>query len=772
MGSNTMRSKRKPIAIAILVVIAWFGVTGFFGPLFGKLTTVQENDNSAFLPDSAESTKAVKLLESFAAGESTAFPTLVLLEGTVSTEVLQQINAHLETVPDLKLGGTDIALSEYLVAGSKITAFPAPDGTAVLASILLDGSVLGALLPNKEQVLPAIVEALREDFKPFAKDLGFDSYVTGAGGIFADLFDAFGDIDSTLLLTTLGVVAFILIIVYRSPVLWFLPLLSAVFALASAGGIIYLLAKNNIIDVNGQSQGILSVLVVGAGTDYALLLISRYREELHHNASPVAAMRAAYKGTFEPIVASGSTVALGLLVLLLSDLSGNRGLGPIGAIGVVIAVITMVTLLPALLLVPSLLFGLIAAAPAVVSLILLIKGGGPFLLILFLPLLIAIFAGYKRSTNSTSFNFASREKIPSGRWIFWPRVPEFDDADAQLTGTWAKVGNLVERKPRRAWVITGLLLVVLAAFSTTLKTDGLSTTESFTGNPESVVGQKLLLNHFPGGEGDPTKVILKNELIPAVSEKLRGVAGVATVAPEANAGGIIVKDGLSILNVTLTAAPDSRESRDQIPGIRDAVKSIDESILVGGTTAVFYDTDVAARHDNRTVIPVVLLLITLILGLLLRSIVSAVLLLGTVVLSYFATLGVCALVFNHVFGFAGGDASFPLFAFIFLVALGIDYNIFLMTRVREESGKLGTRKGVIKGLTVTGSVITSAGIVLAATFGVLGILPLVFLAQLGFAVAFGVLLDTIIVRSILVPALVHEIGPKVWWPSKLSKSAD
>ena len=711
MGSNTMRSKRKPIAIAILVVIAWFGVTGFFGPLFGKLTSVQENDNSAFLPDSAESTKAVKLLESFAAGESTAFPTLVLLEGTVSTEVLQQINAHLETVPDLKLGGTDIALSEYLVAGSKITAFPAPDGTAVLASILLDGAAIGALLPNEEPVLPAIVEALREDFTPFAKDLGFDSYVTGAGGIFADLFDAFGDIDSSLLLTTLGVVAFILIIVYRSPILWFLPLLSAVFALSTAGGIIYLLAKNNVIDVNGQSQGILSVLVLGAGTDYALLLISRYREELHHHLTPVDAMRAAYKGTFEPIVASGATVALGLLVLLLSDLSGNRGLGPIGAIGVVVAVITMVTLLPAFL-------------------------------VLF------------------------------GRWIFWPRIPRFDDADAQLTGTWAKVGNLVERRPRRAWIITGLMLVVLAGFSTTLKTDGLSTTESFTGNPESVVGQKLLLNHFPGGEGDPTKVILKNELIPAVSAKLRGLDGVAAVAPEANAGGVIVKDGLSILNVTLTAAPDSRESRDQIPGIRDAVKSIDESILVGGTTAVFYDTDVAARHDNRTVIPVVLLLITLILGLLLRSIVSAVLLLGTVVLSYFATLGVCALVFNHVFGFAGGDASFPLFAFIFLVALGIDYNIFLMTRVREESGKLGTRKGVIKGLTVTGSVITSAGIVLAATFGVLGILPLVFLAQLGFAVAFGVLLDTIIVRSILVPALVHEIGPKVWWPSKLSKSAD
>ena len=706
-----MRSKRKPIAIAILVVIAWFGVTGFFGPLFGKLTSVQENDNSAFLPDSAESTKAVKLLESFAAGESTAFPTLVLLEGSVGPEVLQQINAHLETVPDLKLGGTDVPLSKYLLPGSQVTAFPAPDGKAVLASILLDGAAIAEVLPNDEPVLPAIVEALREDFTPFAKDLGFDSYVTGAGGLIGDLFGAFGDLDSTLLLTTLGVVAFILIIVYRSPILWFLPLLSAVFALSTAGGIIYLLAKNDVIDVNGQSQGILSVLVLGAGTDYALLLISRYREELHHHAKPVAAMRAAYRGTFEPIVASGSTVALGLLVLLLSDLSGNRGLGPIGAIGVVVAVITMVTLLPAFL-------------------------------VLF------------------------------GRWIFWPRIPRFDDVDSQLTGTWAKVGNLVERRPRRAWVFTGLLLVVLAGFSTTLKTDGLSTSESFTGNPESVVGQKLLLNHFPGGEGDPTKVILKNELIPAVSVKLQSVEGVTAVAPEANAGGVIVKNGLSILNVTLSTAPDSRESRDRIPAIREAVKSVDKSIVVGGTTAVFFDTDVAARHDNRTVIPVVLLLITIILGLLLRSLVSAVLLLGTVVLSYFATLGVCALVFNHIFGFAGGDASFPLFAFIFLVALGIDYNIFLMTRVREEAGKLGTRKGVIKGLTVTGSVITSAGIVLAATFGVLGILPLVFLAELGFAVAFGVLLDTIIVRSILVPALVHEIGPKVWWPSKLSKSVD
>jgi RND superfamily putative drug exporter len=413
-------------------------------------------------------------------------------------------------------------------------------------------------------------------------------------------------------------------------------------------------------------------------------------------------------------LASGATVAISLLVLLLSDLSGNRGLGPIGAIGVVASVITILTLLPALL-------------------------------------------------------------VAFGRWIFWPRIPRFDDVDSQLTGTWAKVGDLVTKKPRFLWVATLAGLLILAGFSSTLKVSGLSTADSFTGNPESVVGQKLLLNHFPGGEGDPTKVILNPGDVQNVTAVLEGIDGVTDVSPDfgqpvtpgAPLPALKVVEGKTVLNVTLASSPDSTEARELIPEIRTAVKKIDNDILVGGTTAVYYDTDVASHHDNNTVIPVVLILITIILGLLLRSILSAILLLGTVVLSYFATLGVCALVFNHIFGFAGGDTSFPLFAFIFLVALGIDYNIFLMTRVREESEKLGTRAGVIKGLTVTGSVITSAGIVLAATFAVLGILPLVFLAELGFAVAFGVLLDTILVRSILVPALVYDIGPKIWWPSKL-----
>ena len=470
--------------------------------------------------------------------------------------------------------------------------------------------------------------------------------------------------------------------------------------------------------MDGQSQGILSILVIGAATDYALLLIARYREELHLHESRFDAMRAAYKGVWEPILASGSTVAISLLILLFSQLSNTAGLGPVGAIGIVSAMFTILTLLPAFLLI-------------------------------------------------------------FGRWIFWPRKPLHDGDDHVMTGMWSKVGLSVGRNPRKAWVVTGSILLLFAFASTTLKTDGLGTIDTFTGNPESVVGQKKLETHFPGGEGDPTQVVFSAAKIDQMAAALKSAPGVTDVSPQL--AGLPIPgqplpevaevNGKVILNLTLNRAPDSVEAGNDVPEIRRIAKSVDPSALVGGTSAVYFDVRTANSEDNRTIIPIVLLVITLILGLLLRSILSAVLLLGTVVLSYFATLGVCALVFNHIFGFPGGDNSFPLFAFIFLVALGIDYNIFLMTRVREESLKIGTRAGVIKGLTVTGAVITSAGVVLAATFAVLGLLPLVPLAQLGFAVAFGVLLDTIIVRSILVPALVHEIGPKVWWPSKLAKES-
>ncbi len=698
----------------MLVVIFWFILTGVFGPLFGKLSSVQENNNSSFLPKGAEATQASEVIQTFSGKDSFSFPTLVLFEGAATPEAIAAINDHLDEIGALSLAGTDAKVSDFVAPGQRISAFPSEDGKAILANIPLDGNAIGEVLENDEPVLPAIVEAIREDIAPIAKANDLTPYVTGPGGLLGDLFGAFGSIDSTLLLTTLGVVAVILIVVYRSPILWIIPLLSALFALTLAGGIVYLLAKNDIIDVDGQSQGILSVLVIGAATDYALLLIARYREELHLYANRFDAMRAAYKGVWEPIVASGSTVSISLLVLLFSQLTNTAGLGPVGAIGIVCSMITILTLLPAFLLV-------------------------------------------------------------FGRWIFWPRRPEFDGDDHVLSGTWSRVGNTIGRNPRKAWVITGTILLAFAFTSTTLKADGIGTVDTFTTNPESVQGQKLLLTHFPGGEGDPTQIVVNVDKIAAVTASVKTAPGVTTVTPALD-GFVVpgqplppvkVVDGKAILNVTLDKAPDSVEASNDIPRIRELAKEADPTALVGGTSAVSYDIRTANDRDNRTIIPIILFVITIILGVLLRSILSAALLLGTVVLSYFATLGVCALVFNHVFGFAGGDTSFPLFAFIFLVALGIDYNIFLMTRVREESIKIGTRAGVIKGLTVTGAVITSAGIVLAATFAVLGLLPLVPLAQLGFAVAFGVLLDTIIVRSILVPALVHEIGPKIWWPSKL-----
>lgn len=717
---------RRPFWAALLVIFLWLGASGVFGPLFGKLSTVQQNDNSAFLPTNAESTRASALVSQFAVSDSSKLPTLVLLEGSVDSATLALINTHLQTLPNVhiqylkKFNGsmdTQIPLSKYFAPQTPLLAFPSTDGKAVLLDLPVSITVAGATLPDGKPVLTAMIQTIRDDMNTWGAQNGFVSHVTGIGALLSDLFGAFGGIDSSLLFVTLGVVSFILILVYRSPVLWILPLLSAMLALSTAGGVIYLLAKNNVITLNGQSQGILTILVLGAATDYALLLIARYREELHHHQSRFQAMKAAYRGVFEPILASGSTVAISLMMLLLSELSSNRGLGPVGAIGIACAMLTILTLLPALLVV-------------------------------------------------------------FGRWIFWPRIPKCDDLDSNLVGLWSKVGGLVARRPRRLWISTAIGLLVLAGFATTLQANGLSTSESFTSKPESVVGQELLLQHFPGGAGQPTEVIVKENLATQVTQTLLAIKGVASVAPmmesSATSGTAAttpkVVNGLVVLNATLATSPDSVQSRELVPVIREAVHAIDPTILVGGSSAVSYDVDQASRHDNRLIIPVVLILIGIILTLLLRSIAAAGLLLATVVLSYAATLGVCQLVFHNIFHFVGTDTSFPLFAFVFLVALGIDYNIFLMTRVREESKRIGTRDGVIKGLTVTGGVITSAGIVLASTFGILGILPLTFLAELGFAVGFGVLLDTIVVRSLLVPSLVRDIGGKIWWPSKLKES--
>ena len=708
---------RKALWIAIVSILVWLSIGGFAGGAFSKISTVQENDNSAFLPDSAESTIAGEVLVKFSSQDDQLFPALLLLLGDLNpatnARAFEKVNQYSATLLSKTLPETGKPLSTYFAQGVPLTPIPSADGKAILINAQLDFAVADANVDG-EPVFPKIIEFIREDMEKEFTSAGITTHVTGPAGLFADLFEAFGSIDTRLLQTTLIVVAIILIVVYRSPVLWILPLFTAASALGIATMIVYYLAREDIIDLNGQTQGILDVLVLGAATDYALLLIARYREELHQHQSRFEAMKIALRGVVEPIIASGSTVIAGLMVLLLSDLSSNRGLGPVGSIGIASSMLAVLTLLPALLIV-------------------------------------------------------------FGRWIFWPKIPRFGDVDEKLSGIWSKVGSLVDRRPKAVWISTALALLIFAGFSTTLKSDGLSQSEAFTTRTDSVIGLEKLGEHFPSGEGTPVEIVVDQADIASAAAAIGRVSNVASVVPLTNVDPVTqrptselkVVDGKVVLYATLKVAPDSAEGKESIPLIRQAAKQVNPNILVGGQSAIGYDVDQSSRRDNRVIIPIVLLLIAVILGFLLRSILAAALLLGTVVLSFAATLGVCALVFDHVFGFAGTDAAFPLFAFIFLVALGIDYNIFLMTRVREESLKIGTRAGIIKGLTVTGGVITSAGIVLAATFGVLGILPLVFLAELGFAVAFGVLLDTIIVRSLLVPALVRVIGPKIWWPSKL-----
>ena len=699
---------RKPLWIAVITIVAWLGISGVAGPMFGKLSTVQKNDNSDFLPKNAESYKFTKEYEKFAPTSDRSIPALVLFLGEVDQNKIAAANGFLNTIPSKNVEGTDKKIGDYLIPGAPIFAFPSTDNKAILGSLSFDSGKIADQI-GKEPALPLVIDSIRNYTDEFAKSGGYEAHVTGFAAIFADLFKAFGGIDSTLLYWTLGIVTLILIVVYRSPFLWVLPLFSALMAESLAGGVIYLLAKNDILTLDGESQGILSVLVIGAATDYALLLIARYREELHHHESRFDSMRIALRGVVEPIIASGMTVTIGLLVLILSELKNNRSLGPVGAIGIVASMITILTLLPALL-------------------------------VLF------------------------------GRWIFWPRIPRHDDVDEKLTGVWSKVANATANNPRKFAIITSAILLVMTGFITTLNASGISTLEGFTKKPKSLIGQELLLDHFPGGQNQPTQLIVSKDKSQEIIAAVGKISGVSSVAPEildpANPV-VIEKGGKIVLDATLSVPADSNGARALVPQIRAAAQAIDKEALVGGISATFHDVDVASERDRNLIIPIVLLIIAIILALLLRSIVAAAILLVTVVLSFAATLGVSAFVFNHIFNFPGADTSFPLFTFVFLVALGIDYNIFLMTRVREEALKLGTRAGTIKGVTVTGGVITSAGVVLAATFTVLGVLPLVALAQIAFAVAFGVLLDTLVVRSLLVPALVHILGKRIWWPAKL-----
>lgn len=654
--------------LAGVLLVVWLALGGFTGPYAGKLSEVAENDSSAFLPNSAESTQVAELQKKFQ--RANAIPAIVVIE---------------------RPGGLTDADRKYLAErGQGFQAspvIPAPnDNEAAQLVVLLD--------PEKE-VRDSVLQ-LRDGTR--GAPPGLKVLVTGPAAQVADLVEAFGGIDGLLLLVAGAVVALILLVVYRSPLLPVVVLLSAVFALGLASFVVYLLAKNDVLALNGQSQGILSILVFGAATDYALLLVSRFREELRDTKDKYAAVRTAWRGTIEPIAASAGTVILGVLCLLFSDLDSNKGLGPVAAIGIGAALLASMTFLPATL---------------------------------------AVF----------------------GRAAFWPFAPKLGSPHPETTGLWGRTANLVRRRPRAIWIVTTLVLLAGAAFLPQLKASGTAQSDVFLTQVESVAGQEVLSRHFPGGSGSPTVIVAAEGKTAEVLQKSK-VDGVADVRPTGTA------DGLVRIEATLKDAPDSDAAVATVERIRAAVHGVGDA-KVGGQTATLLDTRTTSEHDRLLIIPIVLVVIFLVLALLLRSLLAPVLLIATVVLSFAATMGVSALVFNHVFDFPGSDPVVPLFGFVFLVALGIDYNIFLMTRVREETQRLGTVEGTLRGLSLTGGVITSAGVVLAATFAALAVLPILFLTQIAFIVAFGVLLDTLLVRSLLVPALSVDIGGRIWWPSKL-----
>lgn len=767
-----MKTKEKRVSwvlrilLPLIVVAIWLGLGGVGGPYFGKIDEVSSNDLATFLPSSAESTEVNTELEKFR--ESGTIPAIVVFEG--KTELTDVQKADITKA-------TDAMKATGIVKGELSPAITSEDKQAQIVVVPIDSN------SEFDKVVPKLQQSVA-DAKP-----SVDYKFTGPAMFSRDLNKAFAGIDGTLLFVALGVVFVILLIVYRSPILPVVTLMGAMLALATAILVVWHLAKAGVTQLNGQVQGILFILVIGAATDYALLYIARYREELTHWETKWQATKAAWRASWEPIVAAGGTVTLGLLCLFVSDLGSNKALGPVGGIGVALAVLSALTFLPAVLLM-------------------------------------------------------------LGRSAFWPKAPHYVPGKKQTDyheshPTWSRVGEFVGRYPRKIWAGIVLILIIAAAFLPQLRAEGVSQQDLIIGPSEARDGQAMLNRHFPSGSGSPVYIVApadKQDDIVAKLEAEKGVDDVSvmtsdktvttmplgrerakleqtirdeistkrdeqlaevrtqletqmagapqavidqvyeqaianvpsvdTIFADANPFKDIVPknvDGKIVLEATLKDAASSVAARETVGRLRQSVQADYPEVKFGGVSAIQLDTNNAANHDLRVIIPLILAAITIVLMLLLRSIVAPLVLLATTVLSFAATLGIAALLFNHVWKFPGADPSVIIFGFVFLVALGIDYNIFLMTRVREETGKIGLRAGTLKALSVTGGVITSAGIVLASTFAALYVIPILFLAQIAFVVAFGVLLDTLIVRSLLVPALTLEIGRPMWWPSKLSR---
>jgi putative drug exporter of the RND superfamily len=670
-----------------IVLTLWIvAMAAAFGPA-SKLTGAQENDAVSWLPGKAESTEVLKASEQFSPPDE--IPAVLVYERSsgISPADRQAVVRHVAQYGQLQDVDREV-----------VGPIPSEDGKALQVLVPINAGSGGW----------ETIGARADDIRRLATDrpAGLSFHVTGPGGFAADSQEAFAGIDGKLLYSAAAVVIIILLLTYRSPVLWLLPLTSAGVALFAAQAVVYLLATKADLTVNAQSAGILTVLVFGAGTDYALLLVARYREELRRHQDRHEAMAFALHRSGPAIVASGSTVVAGMLCLLFASMNSTRGLGPVAAVGILIALLAMLTLLPALLVI-------------------------------------------------------------CGRWVFWPLRPTYGSADHTETSVWARIGRRIAVRPRLTWIVTSVVLAVAALGMLKLDANGLSNEQSFVGTPDSVVGEKVLAAHYPAGAGNPLVVVSKADKAAEVRAAMAATPGVAAVAEPR------VGNGLAYLEGTMKDPADSQAAKDTVDRVRLSVHAVPGAdALAGGGTAILLDTQRASDHDNKIIIPVVLMVVLLILALLLRALIAPVMLVATVVLSFGAALGISALVFQDVLGFDGADPSLPLFVFVFLVALGIDYNIFLMTRVHEESKTYGTRRGALIGVAATGGVITSAGLVLAGTFAVLATLPVVAFAEIGIAVALGVLLDTIIVRSVLVTALNLDIGRHLWWPSKLARVRD
>ena len=675
-----------------LVLVLWLVALAFAGPHAGKLTDAEKNDASAWLPAGAQSTRVVREARAFLPQNATAVVVFARPSGLTGAD-LAAIAADARRLRGLSGDG---------IEGGRVQG-PVPDrARAPRAALVLVPVAYGA---NGWTTIGTAVDRIRDAVSPPPD--GVSAHITGPAGNAADNSDAFAGIDGTLLFSALAVVVVILMLTYRSPTLLVVPVLCVIGALVTAQSLVYLLARHAGLVVNAQSAGILTVLVFGAGTDYALLLTARYREELRRHADRHEAMALALHRAGPAVLASASTVVVSMLCLLAAEMNSTSGLGPVAALGVAVALLAMTTLFPALLLI-------------------------------------------------------------TGRWIFWPAIPRLGSPEPTRRGLWARTGRRIARRPRTVWTVTALVLAACSFGLIALNASGLSQAESFTGRPDSVVGQQVVDRYFPAGAGAPLQVIARTSRVPAVRRALAAVDGVAPHTVRTPPGVPASRGGRGYLEATLTSQPIGGAAFATVDRARAAVAAVPGArAIVGGGSAAQLDADRASRRDDLLLIPIILVVVMVVLGLLLRAVVAPLVLIATVVLSFAAALGVSALVFAHVFHFAAQDTAFPLFVFVFLVALGIDYNIFLMTRVREESVHGGTRAGALTALAATGGVITSAGLVLAGTFAALATLPVVAFAELGFSVALGVLLDTLVVRSVLVTALTLDLGHRTWWPSRL-----